>query len=94
MKQFLIERDFPGAEKLTPEELQEISQLSVTVISILGKPYNWIHSYVVKDKIYCIHEAENEEAIREHATCGNIPISKVQEIKTIISPTTAEKTYA
>jgi hypothetical protein len=94
MKQFLIERDFPGAEKLTPEELQEISQLSVTVISILGKPYNWIHSYVVKDKIYCIHEAENEEAIREHATCGNIPISKVQEIKTIISPATAEKTYA
>jgi len=94
MKQFLIERDFPGAEKLTPEELQEISQLSVTVISILGKPYNWIHSYGVKDKIYCIHEAENEEAIREHATCGNIPISKVQEIKTIISPATAEKTYA
>ena len=94
MKQFLIERDFPGAEKLTPEELQEISRLSVTVISILGKPYNWIHSYVVKDKIYCIHEAENEEAIREHATCGNIPISKVQEIKTIISPATAEKTYA
>ena len=94
MKQFLIERDFPGAEKLTPEELQEISQLSVTVISILGKPYNWIHSYVVKDKIYCIHEAENEEAIREHATCGNIPISKVQEIKTIISPGTAQKTYA
>jgi len=94
MKQYLIEREFTGAEKLTAEQLQEISQLSVTVISILGKPYNWIHSYVVKDKIYCIHEAENEDAIREHATCGNIPITKIQEIKTIISPATAQKTFA
>jgi len=48
----------------------------------------------MKDKIYCIHEAENEEAIREHATCGNIPISKIEEIKTIISPATAQKTFA
>ncbi len=94
MKQFLIERDFPGAEKLTAEELQEISQISVTVISVLAKPYNWIHSYVVKDKIYCIHEAENEDVVREHATCGNIPITKIQEIKTMISPATAEKTFA
>ena len=94
MKKYLIERDFPGAEKLTAEELQEISQLSVSVISILGKPYNWIQSYVVKDKIYCIHEAENEEVIREHSTCGNIPITKIDEIKTIISPDTAQKTIA
>ena len=48
----------------------------------------------MKDKIYCIREAENEEAIREHATCGNIPTSKIEEIKTIISPTTAQKTFA
>jgi len=90
MKQFLIEREIPGAGNLSPEELTEISKISVTVISALGKPYNWIHSYVVKDKIYCIHEAENEDAVRQHASCANIPINKIEEIKTVISPGTAQ----
>jgi hypothetical protein len=89
MKQFLIEREIPGAGSLSPEELTELSKVSVAVIATLGKPYNWIHSYVVKDKIYCIHEAENEDVVREHASCGSIPISKIEEIKTIISPATA-----
>ena len=43
---------------MTAEELQAISKTSNAVISVLGKPYKWIQSFVTEDKIYCIHEAE------------------------------------
>ena len=76
---------------MTVEELQAISKTSVTVITVLGKPYKWIESFVTEDKIYCIHEAEDENAIREHAKCGNFPVNKIEEIKAAIDPTTAEK---
>ena len=90
MKKFIIERNLPGAGNLTPEELEAISRTSVAVITVLGKPYHWIQSFVTEDKIYCIHEAENEEDIREHAKCGNFPVNRIEEIKVTIDPTTAE----
>ena len=91
MKKFIVERKLPGAGNMTDEELQDISRTSVAVITVLGKPYRWIESFVTEDKIYCIHEAEDETAIREHAKCGNFPVNKIEEIKAAIDPTTAEK---
>lgn len=91
MKKFIVERKLPGAGNLTDEELQTLSKTSNAVITILGKPYKWIQSYVTEDKIYCIHEAEDEDAIRQHAKCGNFPVNKIEEIKALIDPTTAEK---
>jgi hypothetical protein len=91
MKKFIIERKLPGAGNMTAEELQGISGTSNAVITVLGKPYKWIESFVTEDKIYCIHEAENEDAIREHAKCGNFPVNKIEEIKAVIGPATAEK---
>jgi len=91
MKKFIIERKIPGAGNMTAEELQDISKTSVAVISILGKPYHWIQSFVTEDKLYCIHEAENEDDIREHAKCGDFPVASIQEIKAVIDPTTANK---
>ena len=89
MKRFIIERKLPGAGNMTAEELEAMSKTSAAVISVLGKPYNWIQSYVTEDKIYCIHEAENEEDIREHAKCGDFPVNTIEEIKAVIDPTTA-----
>jgi hypothetical protein len=91
MKKFIIERNVPGAGKMTAEELQAISKISVAVISTLGRPYNWIHSFVTDDRIYCIHEAENEEDIREHGKCGDFPVDRIEEIKSVISPITAKE---
>ena len=88
MKRFIIERKLPGAGNLTTEELEAISKTSVAVISVLGKPYHWIQSFVTDDKIYCIHIAESEEAIREHARLGKFPINTVVEVKAVIDPTT------
>lgn len=89
MKKFIIERKLPGAGNMTPEELQAISQTSNNVISVLGKPYTWIQSFVTEDNIYCIHEAENEEDIRQHSNCADFPINKIEEIKVVIDPATA-----
>jgi hypothetical protein len=91
MKKFIIERKLPGAGNMTVEELQAISKTSNAVITILDKPYKWIQSFVTEDKIYCIHEADNEDDIREHAKCGNFPVHKIEEIKAVVDPTTAEK---
>lgn len=90
MKKFIIERELPGAGDMTTEELQAISKTSNSVISVLGKPYNWVESYVTKDKIYCIHEAESEDIIREHSSCANFPANKIEEVKVVISPASAE----
>ena len=90
MKKFIVERKLPGAGKMTEEELQAISKTSNAVLSVLGKPYIWIQSFVTDDKIYCIHEAENENAIREHAKCGNFPVDNIEEIKTVIDPATGK----
>jgi len=89
LRKFVVERNLPGAGNLSTEELQAISKTSCEVIHKLGKPYHWIQSFIAEDKIYCIHIAESEEVIREHARLGNFPVHKIMEIKTIIDPLTA-----
>jgi len=89
MKKFVVERNLPGAGQLTATELQTISQTSCEVMNQLGKPYHWIQSYITGDKIYCIHIAENEQVVREHARLGRFPINTIAEIKAIIDPLTA-----
>ena len=89
MKKFVVERILPGAGNLTPEELQSLSQASCETIYKLGKPYHWVQSYITDDKIYCIHIAENEELIREHARLGKFPINTISEVRSIIDPHTA-----
>jgi hypothetical protein len=70
MPKYVIERDLPGAGKLTADELRGVSQKSCSVLNKLGPEIQWIHSYVTADKIYCIYRAPNEAMIREHAKQG------------------------
>jgi hypothetical protein len=90
MPKYLIERELPGAGKLSPDQLKAISQKSCGVLSSLGPQIQWIHSYVTGDKIYCVYLSPNEEMVREHATQGGFPANKISEIKTVIDPSTAE----
>jgi len=89
MKKFIIERNLPGAGNLTPEELQIISQAFCEAIGRLGNPYHWVESYITNDRIYCVHIAESEVVIREHAKLAKIPINAVNEVITIIDPLTS-----
>ena len=90
MPKFVIEREIPGAGKFTAEQLKGISQTSCGVLSKMGPQIQWVHSYVTKDKIYCIYNAPNEEMVREHAQQGGFPANSVSRVSTIIDPTTAE----
>ena len=90
MKRFIIEREIPGASELTETELAEISQKSNTTVASLGVPYRWINSYVAGDKVYCVHEAEDEDVIREHARRGGFPANSVTVVAAEFGPHTAE----
>jgi len=90
MPKYVIERELPGAGKLSKEQLQAISQKSCGVLNNLGPQIQWIESFVTDDKIYCIYRAPNEAMVREHASQGGLPANKVSEVRTIIDPTTAE----
>ena len=90
MKTYVIEREIPGAGKLTGSDLKGIAQKSCGVIKELGPGIEWVQSYVTEDKIYCIYRAESEEILRIHAAKGGFPINKVSKLSTIISPKTAE----
>lgn len=89
MKTYVIEREIPGAGKLTAAELKAVSQKSCGVLKEMGPKIQWVHSYVTGDKIYCIYKAENPELIREHAKKGGFPANSIVELGTMISPATA-----
>jgi hypothetical protein len=90
MPKYVIEREIPGAGKLTADQLQAISQKSCGVLQKLGPTINWVESYVTDDKIYCVYIAPNAELVREHAKQGGFPANRVSEVKAIIDPTTSE----
>jgi len=90
MPKYVIEREIPGAGKLTAEQLKGVSQTSCSVLENMGPQIQWLQSYVTGDKIYCIYIAPNEEMVREHAKQGGFPANSVSQVMTIIDPTTAE----
>jgi hypothetical protein len=90
MPKYIIEREIPGAGKLSPAELQAISQKSCGVLHKLGPLIQWVESYVTDDKVYCVYVAPSEAAIREHAQQGGFPANRISAVRTVIDPTTAE----
>ncbi len=87
MKTFLIEREVPGAGQLTDEQLRGITSTSNDAVASLNKPYKWLHSYAAGDKVYCVHQAEDAEVIREHARTGGFPANLVTEVAAVFDST-------
>ena len=90
MPKFVIEREIPGAGKLSPADLHAISQKSCGVLQNMGPKIQWLQSYVTDDKIYCVYIAPDEATVREHARQGGIPANSVAKVMTVIDPTTSE----
>ena len=90
MPKYVIEREIPGAGKMSPEQLQGISEKSCGVLRNLGPQIQWLTSYVTDDKIYCVYLAENEADIRSHAKAGGFPVNRISRIKSVIDPTSAD----
>jgi hypothetical protein len=90
MPKYVIERDIPGAGKLSAAELKAISQKSCSVLGDLGPQIQWQQSYVTGDRVYCVYIAPNEDMIREHANRGGFPANRISQVVNVIDPVTAE----
>jgi hypothetical protein len=90
MPKFIIEREIPGAGRLSPQELQAISQKSCGVLGAMGPQIQWVQSYVTDDRIYCVYVAPTEEMVREHARQGGFPANRISRVRSVIDPTTSE----
>ncbi|HEY6190730.1 MAG TPA: DUF4242 domain-containing protein [Bacteroidota bacterium] len=88
MPKYVIEREIPGAGKMSAQDLQGIAKKSCGVLGQMGPRIQWLHSYVVDDKIYCVYIAPNEKMVRDHATAGGFPANRVSEVMAIIDPVT------
>jgi hypothetical protein len=89
MPKFVIEREVPGAGKMSASELKGLSQKSCDVLREMGPRVQWQQSYVTGDKIYCIYIADSEADVREHATRGGFPANSVAQVSAVIDPATA-----
>jgi hypothetical protein len=95
MPKFVIEREIPGAGKLTGTELKDISAKSNVALQQMnrsGKDVQWVESFVTPDKLYCVYNAPNEDAVREHAKLGGFPVNSIARVTQVIDPTTADVT--
>lgn len=90
MPKYIIERDIPGAGKLSADELHSISQKSCGVLRGMGPQIQWVESQVTDDKVYCTYIAPDEESIREHARQGGFPANRISAVRSVIDPTTGE----
>jgi hypothetical protein len=89
MPKFVIERDVPGAGRLSADELRGLSQRSCSVLRELGPEIQWLESYVTDDKLYCVYVATDASLIREHARRGGFPANRIAEVRCVIGPETA-----
>jgi hypothetical protein len=87
---YVIERELPGAGKLTAEELKAISRQSNKVIAELGPEIRWLTSYVTDDTIYCVYVAPDEDILQEHARCGGFSADRISTVSAVIDPSTAD----
>lgn len=90
MPKYVIERELPGAGKLTAEQMHGVAQKSCAVLRKLGPQVQWIESFVTDDKIYCVYVAPSEAEVLEHAKQGGFPANRVSQVRRMIDPTTAE----
>lgn len=90
MPKYVIERELPGAGKLSAAELQAISEKSNKVLGELGPEIRWLQSYVTEDKIYCVYVAPDKDIIEEHARCGGFPANNISQVSAVIDPSTGE----
>ncbi|MBS0246135.1 MAG: DUF4242 domain-containing protein [Proteobacteria bacterium] len=89
MKRYVIERNIPGVGQLNDEQLRGAAATSNSALDKLAGKVQWVQSYVVDDKTFCIYLADSEATVQEHAKLSGFPANKVSEVREIIDPMTA-----
>ena len=88
MPNYVIEREIPGASKMTEDQVRDAAMKSLEILKDLGPQIQWLHSYVTDDKVYCIYWAPNEDIIKEHALRAGLPASRVSAVRRMMEPAT------
>jgi len=91
LQRYVIERDIPGAGKMTPIELRDAAAKSNKVLRDLGPDIKWVQSYVTGDKLYCVYEARSADLIRRHAELSGFPANRINAVSAVIDPATAKE---
>ncbi len=86
MPKFVIEREVPGAGKLTEDQLRDVSLRSLQALGELGPKIQWLHSFVTDDKVYCVYLAPDEATIRKHAQMINLPANRISVVRHLLDP--------
>jgi hypothetical protein len=89
MKKYLIEREIPGVDRLSADELKGAAATSNAALCQLAPRAQWVQSFVAQDRTFCIYLAEDEAAVHEHAKLSGFPANRVTEVLGVIDPTTA-----
>ena len=89
-QRFVIEREIPGASKMSPEQLRDAARQSNRVLKDMGKDIQWLQCYVAGDRIYCVYNASSEALIREHAQKSGFPANRITPVAAVIDPSTAQ----
>lgn len=84
MPHYLISRTIPGTINLDdPEVKQAIAKKSCEVIEDMtasGTPYEWHGTARTGEHtLVCHHEADTEQAVRDHSAAGGFPIDSIVE---------------
>ena len=91
MKTYLIQRNLPGAGKLTMAEQKSIAQRSCEVIEELGpKNIKWHLTYITDENLWCVYDANDTQILKEHAKRGPFPCDSIRQIHGTFSPATAK----
>jgi hypothetical protein len=86
MPEFVIEREMPGAGRLSEAEIREVTLRSLQVLKGMGSQIQWLHSYVTDDRIYCVYLAPDEATIREHARQLGVPATRIAAVRRLVDP--------
>ena|ERR1700687_3778147 len=86
VQQFVIEREIPGAGRLSEIQIRDIALRSLDSLKAMGSQIQWLHSYVTEDKVYCVYLAPDAESVREHARRAGIPADRISAVRRLIDP--------
>jgi hypothetical protein len=89
MKKYVIEREIPGIGASTPSQLCAGAETSNEALARLAPDVQWVHSYVVRDRTFCVYLARDEALIRQHAELSGFPATRIHEVCSVFDPSSA-----
>ena len=89
MKRYVIEREIPNIGDFDREQFCHAAAMSNAALDQLGGKVQWVHSYVVQNKTFCIYLSPDEALVHEHARLSGFPVTRITEATAVIDPTTA-----